>query len=172
MIGSRQEMLDDEWLIVRHSGEIPEIALSSVIYYLTEDDQGPHIRLSRKEKNYLYSGAKQRYKEIVLRDLLPENRDKTIYRGIQRSICNYHRLNQYCQRFGIDASAFRPQVASTLLSFLCQEVDDVISGRRSCCLNATYNEIIAFCVELGMDLDRLPPRLKEILSPVVPTVSS
>lgn len=162
MIDNRQELIEDEWLIVRHSGEIPEIAFSSVLYYLTEDEDGPHISLSEKERSYLQSGAERRYREIVLRDLQPENRDKTIYRGVKRTIYNYHRFSTFCRRQGIHFISFRPQAASALLSFIHREVEDVASGQRKCCLNASFDEIIAFCAELRIAISDLPTGLKEI----------
>ena len=36
-----QHILDDELLIIRHSGEIPEVALQGSIFFLTSDPQGP-----------------------------------------------------------------------------------------------------------------------------------
>ncbi len=162
MIDNRQELIEDEWLIVRHSGEIPEIAFSSVLYYLSEDEDGPRICLSEKERNYLQSGAKRRYREIVLRDLQPENRDKTIYRGVKRTIFNYYRFSTFCRRQGVHFSSFRSQAASAFLSFILREVEDVASGQRRCCLNASYDEIIAFSAELRIAINDLPTGLKEI----------
>ena len=94
----RQEVLEDEWLIVRHSGEIPEIALHSTFYYLTEDPDGPQLQLSIEEIQYLQEAAAARYQEIILRDLCYENRELTIYRGMQRAIFNWHRFVAFCER--------------------------------------------------------------------------
>jgi len=162
MIDNRKELIEDEWLIVRHSGEIPEIALSSVFYYLTEDEDGPCIRLTEQELNYLQSGAEQRYHEIVLRDLQSENRDKTIYRGLKRTIFNYYRYQAFCLRQGVDSGSFQPQVVSAFLSFIHRETADVASGQRSCCLNVSYTEIAAFSAELGIGMNELPAGLKKI----------
>lgn len=162
MIVDRQSLLEDEWLIVRHSGEIPEIALASVLYYLMEDEQGPCLILNEDEANYLKSGAEQRYLEIVFRDIQPENRDKTIYRGVKRTIYNYHRFGMFCQRRGVEPGNIQSQVAVDLLAFLKREVDDVVSGYRSCCLNAEYAEIVDFCAELGVKEEQLPDGLREI----------
>jgi hypothetical protein len=94
----RKELLDDEWLIVRHSGEIPEIALHSAFYYLTEDPEGPRLQLSGEEIRYLQEAAAARYQEIILRDLCYENRELTIYRGVRRAIFNWHRFVAFCKR--------------------------------------------------------------------------
>jgi len=149
-------------LIVRHSGEIPEIALSSVLYYLTEDEDGPCICLSEEERHFLKCGAELRYHEIVLRDLQVGNRDKTIYRGIKRTIYNYYRFIDFCRRRGAELSPLQHQVAAALLTFLHCEVDDVASGNRCSCINASYDEIVAFSLELGISSDKLPAGLEEI----------
>jgi hypothetical protein len=94
----RQELLENEWFVVRHSGEIPEIALHSAFHYLTEDLNGPRLQLSAEEIRSLQDAAATRYQEIILRDLCYENRDLTIYRGIQRAIFNWHRFVAFCER--------------------------------------------------------------------------
>lgn len=98
MTRSRQESLEDEWLMVRHSGEIPEIALHSAFYYLTEDPEGPRLQLALDEIRDLQEAGAARYQEIILRDLCYENRELTFYRGVQRAICNWHRFVAFCER--------------------------------------------------------------------------
>ncbi len=162
MSESRQALIEDEWLIVRHSGEIPEIALSSVLYYLTEDPEGPHIDLSEEELEYLTLAAEERYYEIVLRDLILENRDKTIYRGIQRTIYNYNRFLAFCKRRNRDSTSFQSKVAQSLLAFLEQETKDVLTGHRQCSLNISYEQVITFGKELGIHENDLPAGLAKI----------
>jgi hypothetical protein len=94
----RQEVLEEEWLIVRHSGEIPEIALHSALYYLTDDPDGPRLQLSGEERESLQEAAATRYHEIIMRDLCFENRELSIYRGVRRAICNWHRFVAFCKR--------------------------------------------------------------------------
>ncbi len=103
----RQELLEDEWLLVRHSGEIPEIALHSAFYYLTEDLNGPRLRLSVEEMQYLREAAATRYQEIILRDLCYENRELTVYRGVRRAIFNWHRFVTFCERQDINCHNLR-----------------------------------------------------------------
>jgi len=103
----RQELLEDEWLVVRHSGEIPEIALHSAFYYLTEDLNGPRLRLSVDEMQYLQEAAATRCQEIILRDLCYENRELTVYRGIRRAIFNWHRFVAFCERQDINCHNLR-----------------------------------------------------------------
>ncbi len=62
-------LLADELLIVRHSGEIPEVALHSSIYYLTQDPDGPTISIDAEDLDQLKGAALERYQEIIFRDL-------------------------------------------------------------------------------------------------------
>ena len=166
MSDKRQEILEDEWLIVRHSGEIPEIALVSVFYYLEEDEEGPRFILIDQEREVLRDAAKQRYREIVLRDLQPENRDKTIYRGVRRTIFNYQRFASFCGRQGVDWGDFTSEVGEALLAFFRCEVDDVVNGHRPCCLNVSYPELISFAEELGIQETECPEILKTLCLPI------
>lgn len=103
----RLELLEDEWLLVRHSGEIPEIALHSAFHYLTADPNGPRLRLSVEETHYLRDAAATRYQEIIQRDLCYENRELTVYRGIRRAIFNWHRFVVFCERQDISCHNLR-----------------------------------------------------------------
>ena len=110
MSASRREILEEEWLIVRHSGEIPEIALHSALYFLTEDPLGPCLQLSAEEIESLQDAAICRYQEIIMRDLCYENRNLSIYRGVRRAIVNWHRFVTFCERQDAAALA-RPEGA-------------------------------------------------------------
>jgi len=122
----RQELLEDEWLIVRHSGEIPEIALHSVFYYLTEDLNGPRLQLSVEEMQSLQEAAATRYQEIILRDICYENRELTTYRGIQRAIFNWHRFVAFCERQDINCHNLRrPEMAE------CRSLQERVKNARS-----------------------------------------
>lgn len=162
MSEDRQALIEDEWLIVRHSGEIPEIALSSVLFYLTEDPEGPLIELSEEEMNHLTRAAELRYHEIVLRDLQPENRDKTIYRGIKRTIYNYHRFLSFCHRRNVDTHPFQLEVARHFLTFLKQEKADVQTNQRSCSVNVPYSGLVKFAEDLGLAEIDLPTGFEKI----------
>ncbi len=156
MSKDRQSLIEDEWLIVRHSGEIPEIALTSVLFYLTEDPEGPLIVLSDDELHYLTRAAEQRYHEIILRDLQLDNRDKTIYRGIKRTIYNYHRFLAFCRRRNVDIHPFQLEVARDFLTFLKQEKADVQTNERTCSINVSYNSLVEFAEDLGFTEKDLP----------------
>ena len=122
----RQELLENEWFVVRHSGEIPEIALHSAFYYLTEDLNGPRLQLSAEEMHSLQEAAATRYQEIILRDLCYENRELTIYRGVQRAIFNWHRFVAFCERQNITCHNLRrPGMAE------CRSLQERIKSDRS-----------------------------------------
>ncbi len=124
----RKELLEDEWLMVRHSGEIPEIALHSAFYALTEDPEGPCLQLSAEEIQYLQEAAAARYQEIILRDLCYENRELTIYRGVLRAICNWHRFVAFCKR----EDSARPGLPRPGMTARCRSLQErIMSDRRT-----------------------------------------
>ena len=94
----RPKQIENEWYIVRYSGETPEIAYNSAIYYLSRAQDGPRICLDEEQIELLKKAAVDRYAEIVLRDLQHDNCTKSIYRGIGRSIINYRRFCMFCER--------------------------------------------------------------------------
>ncbi|MCF6185991.1 MAG: hypothetical protein L3J49_00725 [Desulfobulbaceae bacterium] len=152
----RTLLLEEEYLIVRHSGEIPEIALYSTLYYLSEDPEGPHILLNNEELAALQNGALKRSREIVLRDLDPANRDLSLYRGVQRSLYNWRRHQAFCERIGRDGDGFKEVVRAALLDFFRRELEDVDSGNRTSSINCTAEELAEFAAELGCIPENLP----------------
>lgn len=157
-----EEILEDEWYVVRHSGEIPEIALCSALYYLAEDRNGPRRALSVGQKRMLVEAAELRYREIVLRDLHHANRQKRIYRGPKRSMVNWYRYEKFCLRQEVDSTSFSHEVAAALLAFLSEEVVDVARGRRVSALNCTYAELRTFAAGLGLTGSMLPEGLVDL----------
>ncbi len=150
------EDLDNEWFMVRHSGEMPEVALHSSLHYLTESEDGPRLVLQDRHLRRLRQAAEARYKEIVLRDLQHENRGTTISRGVQRSIVNYRRYQQFCLRQGLDGSGFAREVAASLLLLLGSEAAEAAKGRGCLSLNCTFEELDRFAVEIGLVGKGLP----------------
>ena len=157
----RRSIVEDELFLLRDSGELPEIAYHSSLYYLTEDQDGPGLFLSEGEKRLLQEAALERCQQIVLRDLVPDNRDLGIYRGPQRSIYNWQRYCRFCQR--VDQrqdDAFKERVAQALVRFIRQEAVDVEEGYRVSSVNCTTEDLLAFADEVGVsslnsDLGRL-----------------
>ena len=156
---SRTELdqaFENEWYGVRYSGEIPEIVLCSALYYLSEDRNGPGMELSDDQLKKLVEAAALRYREIVLRDLDHANRTKNIYRGIKRSITNWHRFQAFCSRQNLDPTPLRHEVAAALLLFLAEEVAEVEGGNRAPSINCSFWDVRGFAVSLGLDETRLP----------------
>ena len=152
----RESILDEEVIILRNSGEIPEIALHSSIYYLEEDVDGPQLSLREEELEILYEAALERAREIVLRDLAPENRDLRIYRGPARSIVNWQRLQNFCRRINRQSDGFDKIVSRALVSFLRKEVKDVEASVRVSSVNCSSSQLLSFMEELGLDAVSLP----------------
>ena len=152
----REALLEEEQIILRNSGEIPEIALHSSLYFLSEDVQGPRLELRDDERQLLYRAALTRAQEIVLRDLEPRNRDLRIYRGVARSMVNWRRLRNFCGRISRDCPGFRAEVARALLAFLANEVSEVRAGGRASSVNCGARDLEVFCREVGLEVSSLP----------------
>lgn len=165
MTSNQAELIENEWYIVRYSGETPEIAYNSAIYFLTRAKEGPHICLSEKQISWLKKAAVDRYTEIVLRDLLHNNCDKTIYRGISRSIVNYRRFSMFCTRQQIDGTLVRSLAADALLDFLKTEIEQVRSTNRLSIINTTAEELENYAVELGLELPGNLDGFKKLFPP-------
>jgi hypothetical protein len=161
-VTNRNSSLEDEWYQVRYSGEIPEIALHSSIHHLTEDKSGPGIVLAEEELHFLLNAAKERYLEIILRDITPTNRDTSAYRGVLRTICNWRRFKRFCDRHRMEAESIRDVVVNRFLSFLEVEIEEVKRGERHSCMNCGVEEIICFSEELGFSVDHLRDDLERI----------
>ena len=152
----RKSIIEEELIILRNLGEIPEIALHSCLDYLEDDEKGPQITLREEELFLLYDAALVRAREIVLRDLDPDNRDLNLYRGPARSIVNWHRLQDFCRRIGRESREFNKTVSQALLSFMERELEDTQRLLRASSVNCTAEEIRTFCKELCMGTDSLP----------------
>ncbi|MFH1019452.1 MAG: hypothetical protein V1782_02405 [Pseudomonadota bacterium] len=161
----RDSLLEEELLLVRHSGEIPEIAFHGSLFYLCEDPAGPQLTLSRTELDLLRRQVVARYREILLRDLSPENRDARIYRGLKRCIFNWERLGKFCTRQAMTSEEVRREIAGALCRFLHQEEGEVRAGLRQSCLNCAREELEAFAREIGVLPEQLPEDLETLFCP-------
>lgn len=155
-------LIEEEMIIVRNSGEIPEIAYHGSLYYLSKDPEGPKIELTANDLYKLKNQVVARYKEIMLRDLTPENRDKSIYRGLKRTIINWNRLCTFCKREKHHKKGVQKEIAGALQSFLHQEMADIKNGSRKPCINCSGKHLDNFIKELGIDLCSLPKGWQEI----------
>ncbi len=145
------EMIENEWYLVRHSGETPEIAFHSAIYHLTQDCKGPLICLDNRQITLLLDAAVARFFEIIVRDLLHENSTTPAYRGISRSIVNYRRFCNFCQRQQRDWPEVNKKTAAVLRSFLEKECEAVKNNDRASIINCTFEELRQFATELGVE---------------------
>ncbi|MCA1765431.1 MAG: hypothetical protein LC633_04145 [Desulfobulbaceae bacterium] len=154
--------LADELLIVRDSGEIPEVALHGSIFFLSRDPDGPGLELARGELGLLKEAAAARYREMVRRDLDPHNRDKSHYRGVVRCIANWRRMQRFCRRERIATDAFRKEVAAALIFLLKKELAEIAAGQGCSSINCSAAELDLFSRELGLDPGRLPDGWRQI----------
>lgn len=154
--------LTDELLMVRDSGEIPEVALHGSIFFLSRDPDGPGLELAREELGLLKEEAAARYREMVRRDLDPRNRDKSHYRGVARCIANWRRMQRFCRRERIAIDAFRQEVAASLIFLLKKELAETAAGQRGSSINCSADELDLFSRELGFDAGRLPEGWRQI----------
>ena len=155
-----ETIFENEWFAVRHSGEIPEIALYSAYYYLSEDEAGPKLDLSDEWSRKLVEAAGMRFREIVLRDLNHANRETSVYRGIKRSIANWKRFEMFCHRQGVDPTTLRHETAAALVAFISEELVDIERTGRAPSINCSYPELTHFAGLLGLDCSVLPDSLR------------
>ncbi|MBU0681657.1 MAG: hypothetical protein KKD73_09565 [Proteobacteria bacterium] len=151
---SRQELLAEELFMLTAGGEMPEVAFHSAVYYLTKDKDGPALELGEEDIALLKGAVVQRYTAIVLRDLCPENKHTSIFRGLKRSAANWQRLVAYAARENIDLAAIQIHVAQALLNFLQHEYDAVICRGEVGCVNCSQERLVDYANTLGVVLDR------------------
>lgn len=158
----REFLLSEEILLVRNSGEIPEVALHGSLYYLTLDPEGPGMNLTGADRALLEEQVEARYREIIQRDLTPENRDRPIYRGLTRAAANWRRLAGFCRKTARDASHHRRETANSLKEFLARELAEVRAGSRRSSVNCTAAFLADFAGELGLAVEEMEAGCKEL----------
>lgn len=151
-----RNLIEEEVFSIRHSGEIPEVAFHTSLHYLREDLEGPQIEIAPEDIHRLKDAVEKRYRRIVMRDLNPHYRNRSIYRGLARAMANWHRLVRFCEREKRDVDVHRQDVAAALLSFLAIETADIDSGRKPSPANCSATELAGFTEALGLDSYRLP----------------
>ncbi len=159
---TKLQYLTDEQLIIRHSGEIPEVAYHGSMYYLTEDPEGPGLELSTEDLHCLEEMVVERYRTIMLRDLAPENRDKSLYRGLARCAVNWQRLCKFSEQKHIYIDAVRAEIAESLEAFLQREVKECKNRDRSSSINCPPETLYFFARDLGLDPENFPPDLEHL----------
>ncbi len=113
-----REEVKEEAEIIRHAGEIPEVAFWNSLHFLTEDPEGPKLKLSLAEEEYLKKAVIERYLLIIERDLTYENKGKSHYRGLERAIANWKRISSFAEREGFALEPLRKKVLECFQIYL------------------------------------------------------
>jgi hypothetical protein len=165
MTSKLSEILENEWYLVRYSGETPEIALHSAIFHLSEDQDGPKIHLDHEQLAMLKKAAADRFSEIILRDLQHVNIGSKAYRGIGRAIVNFKRFLTFCERQKYDPEPTRRQTAAAFSHFMATEIAVVSSGMRQSIVNCSYKELLELSNILAVNLLTELAAIRPLLSP-------
>lgn len=155
-------LVEDEWYAVRYSGEIPEVAFHAAIYHLTCDDQGPKLVLSVQQHHYLVDAVRQRYIDVILRDLLPANKHTGGYRGIKRSLINWKRFVLFCEQYDLEEKPVKPVIGETLSEFLKNELKEYKRNEKDGRLNCTWQELLEYVDLLGLEITHLPAGSRDL----------
>lgn len=114
--------LEDEALLIETSGEMPEVALAESLLHL-----GP---VSPQEESCLRGAVARGYLRIIARDLAPANLGASHFRGLERALANYLRLQGFLAKVqgGLDP-ATRAGLAGKLEGYLGAERESILAGR-------------------------------------------
>ena len=164
MQDERRLLLDEELLLVRHSGEIPEVALHASLYYLEKDSDGPKIAVTTQELQLLNKAAQERYEEMIMRDLTIANRDLSLFRGLRRAEENWRRYAQFCRKVGFDYSLFRQEAGLALIDYLQVELDEVAVKKRKPSINCAKKIVCALAKGLALRPEAFPPGWETLCS--------
>lgn len=154
------EILEDEILMIENGGEIPEVTYHGSLYFLERDPDGPQITVLAEDHRRLKLAVIEGYRRIIIRDLKPENREKRLYRGLERCAANWHRLRVFCQREQLDYRMVADEVCEWVKRFFITEINDVISLGKSTCVNCTVDTLSEFFNTVGFSTTDLPEEWK------------
>ena len=154
--------LEEEAIIFRNSGEIPEVTYHGSIYYLTKDPEGPGLSLDNEDLSRLKDEVVGRYRNILLRDMTLENRDKGLYRGLARSIANWRRFYEFSGQEDREISRIRSEAADALKDFLHGEISDAQNNSKASSINCSARKLEEFAKDLGIAPDSLPSGWREL----------
>lgn len=156
------EYIEEEVFFIERSGEMPEVAYHSSLFFLTRDEDGPGVSLSKEQLLPMKKAVISQYADIMRRDLNPENRDKRIYRGLERCVANWERLNTFCGRAGVSAGHLKKEMAQRLHVFIDNEMAECSSGKRQSSINCNSGRLEKFAGELGLKAADFPPGWKKL----------
>jgi len=152
----RSGLIADEVLLIRHSGEIPEVALYASLHFLGADNEGPRLQLTTEETSHLEQAALACYQEIILRDLDLRNRDRTLFRGLRRAHHNWNRFVRFCHKTGRSCGEFRLIAAEALVQYLRMELAEVRAGERTPSVNCSAATVRDLALAMDIDPAALP----------------
>lgn len=162
----RAGLLEDEWFVVRHSGEIPEITFHSSLYFLTQESDGPCLALTEPELEDLQGVAVLRSQEIILRDITLDNYHLSSYRGLRRTLYNWHRHMAFLHRQCLECGDFQEIVAQALLHFLQEGIMAAGKTLPESFINCRVDQLLEFVSEVGLSSQQLPLGLERCCRPV------
>ena len=149
----RAALLADELLLVRRSGELPEVALHASLHHLEASPDGPGLVLTPAERRALTRAAAEDYQDIIRRDLNPDNRDERRFRGLARALVNWRRFVRFRERHGPADDAefqnFRAEAGRALIAYLEQECAETAAGLRAPSVNCPASDVRALAEALG-----------------------
>lgn len=152
----RELIIQEELLIIRDSGEIPEIVFHSTLEYLTHDAEGPLMVLAEEELSALHEAVIARYLEIICRDLTADNRTLSLFRGVERARVNWARLQKFCKRIQVDSAQYREVVGQALIAFITLECNEKRAGQTSQSFNCSPVHLCDFITALQIPPQQLP----------------
>ncbi len=164
-VNNINQQVTEEAFLIEHSGELPEVAYYNSIYYLCEDKEGPKLKLSERELLLLKKAVIKQYLRIIKRDLTPSNKNKRIYRGIERAWVNWKRLLNFTKKFNLDITKAKKIVQKELISFLEHETNELILGKRVT-FNISKKELIDFLNSLEIE-HVIDKKIKDNLYPIL-----
>lgn len=150
-MSSQDIYLEEEVFIIEDSGEMPEVAMHSSIHFLSNDPDGPGLTLAEDDLLPLKKAVVNRYQTIILRDLNPANRTKSIYRGLQRSAVNWQRMKLFAERENLEIDAVRHSVGRALTSFLEAELHRIAHPDETTCINCSMETLHEFAADVGIE---------------------
>ncbi len=143
-------LLENEWYLVRDSGELPETAFHAALHYLTSHSDGPQLQLDAEQRKNLFCAAAQRFEEIILRDLDFMARTSPAVRGVGRAIVNCQRFFIFCRRQQEEPFFSRSvceKLRPALAAFLC-----AAEKEQGSVVNCSEEEMRDFAARLGVTL--------------------
>ncbi len=147
---SAAELVEDEWYLIRDSGELPETAFHASLYYLQSHPDGPHLQLDVAQRQFLFSAAQERFEEIILRDLDFTARETPAARGLGRAIINYQRFATFCRR-----QRQEELFAASVGGKLCPALQNFLLAAREmpgAVVHCSVKELESFAAQLGASL--------------------